>query len=144
MIRKANYKDIDILTEMAVKLFVDITVENIRDEMESILSTENSVCYIMFENNKHIGFIYCQLKYDYIEDVKAYPVGYLEGAFLEEEYRKNEYVIEFFKFFENWAKAIGCKEIASNCEVSDTVTLELLKLMGMQEEYRIVHFRKNL
>lgn len=35
-----------------------------------------------------IGFAQCQLRCDYVEGTKTTPVGYLEGIFIKDGYRR--------------------------------------------------------
>lgn len=144
MIRKANYKDTDILARLAMKLFSDVTFERMKEEMELIVDSIDSDCYIAYDNEKPVGFMYCCLRYEYAEGVRTYPVGYLEGAFIEEEYRRKGYMKELFKFFETWAKTMGCKEVASDCELESLAGIEFHKSVGMEEVSRLIHFRKDI
>lgn len=44
-----------------------------------------------------IGFVKCQLKYDYVEGTNTTPVGYLEGIFIKEAYGGRGYAKRLIK-----------------------------------------------
>lgn len=142
MIRKANYDDINILTEMGVKLFGNIEYNTMENEINRILRDEHSVCYILFIDNIPVGFIYCELRYEYTIEMEKYTVGYLEGLFIEDEYA--EHILKLFEFFEKWAKAMGCNAIAVDHDNKDDTDLSFYEVIGMHEVLRIIHFRKEL
>ena len=50
---------------------------------------------------------------------RQFPVGYLEGIFIEDAYRKHGYAKELLKACEAWAKEKHCAEFASDCELEN-------------------------
>lgn len=87
MIREAKKTDISLLADLAVKLWPSHTVDELKCEFE----TDDAVFFILFENDSPAGFAQCQLRHDYVEGAQSSPVGYLEGIFVAEKYRKKGY-----------------------------------------------------
>ena len=72
------------------------------------------------------------------------PVGYLEGIFVLEEYKKRGYAKELLGECQNWAKDQGCLEFASDCELDNEDSLKFHLKMGLAETNRIICFTKRL
>ena len=45
---------------------------------------------------------------------------------------------------ENWAREKGCREFASDCELSNTASLSFHLQLGFREQNRIICFKKDL
>jgi len=79
-----------------------------------------------------------------VEGTDSSPVGYLEGIFVEEEFRKKGYAKELLASCERWAKEMGCTEFASDCELENTGSLAFHLRMGFMEANRVICFTKKL
>lgn len=79
-----------------------------------------------------------------MEGTESSPVGYLEGIFVEEKYRKNGYAKELLLSCEIWAKDKGCIEFASDCELVNNESLLFHMSMGFIEANRIICFKKKI
>ena len=86
----------------------------------------------------------CQLRNDYVEGTKTSPVGYLEGIYVLDEYRKRGYAGQLLKECENWAKDEDCLEFASDCEIDNFDSYNFHVKMGFTEANRIICFTKQL
>ena len=91
------------------------------DELErgflELINNEGAACFIYYLNEKAIGFAQCQLRIDYVEGTHSSPIGYLEGIYIDKEYRNNGYAKELLYCCEQWAKDKKCVEFASKCGV---------------------------
>ncbi len=105
---------------------------------------DEAACFIKYVDDKPIAFAQCQLRHDYVEGTESSPVGYLEGIFVLEEYRKNGYAAELLAACERWAKEKGCSEFASDCELDNADSLRFHLAMGFAEANRIICFKKAL
>lgn len=144
MVRKATQADTLALAELAVKMWSDNTISELQSEFSDIICSQNAVCFIKYAGNKGVGFAQCQLRNDYVEGTATSPVGYLEGIFIEEEYRHRGYAKELLSECEKWAKAKKCTEFASDCGTDNDVSLKFHLSMGFEEVNRIICFRKDI
>ncbi len=144
MIKPAYIEDARILAELAIKMWNDTTVSELQKSFEGLIASGNAMCFIKYVNKKAIGFAQCQLRKDYVEGTDSSPVGYLEGIFIEKEYRKCGYAKELLKECENWAKKEQCKEFASDCELVNEESLHFHIAMGFEEVNRIICFKKDI
>lgn len=143
MIREAVDQDLSVLSGFAVTLFGD-TPEEQADEIKALLQSPNAHFFISFHNDIPTGFAQVQLRYDYVEGTSSSPVGYLEGIFIEEAYRKKGYAKALLSACEAWAREKGCTEFASDCEIDNEISIRFHSAMQFQEANRIVCFKKEL
>ena len=144
MIRKAENRDLHILSDLACQLWPDHTVEEMRLEFSEIITKNDAAFFLAYAEETAIGFAQCQLRYDYVEGTDSSPVGYLEGIYVAEEYRKHGVARELLAACESWAKSKGCTEFASDCELENTQSLEFHLNVGFEEANRIICFTKKL
>ena len=144
MIRKATDRDSHILAEMAVQMWDSHGVNELETEFLGTLNDEQSAFFIKYVNELPVGFAQCGLRIDYVEGTESSPVGYLEGIFVKEEYRKNGYAKELLGACEMWAKEIGCSEFASDCELDNIGSFKFHMAMGFDEANHIICFKKKL
>ena len=144
MIRKAENKDLSILAELAGFLWPDHTTQELRAELAEIMAKPDAVFFLAFAEETAVGFAQCQLRHDYVEGTDSSPVGYLEGIFVADGYRKQGIARNLLTACENWAKEKGCAEFASDCELINTQSLLFHRNVGFVEANRIICFVKKL
>lgn len=144
MIYKAQLKDISFIADMAILMWKEQTIEELSSEFETFINGDDSVIFMYWINNQPIGFAQCQLRHDYVEGTDSSPVGYLEGIFIKEEYRKHGYAKELLSECEKWTLEKGCTEFASDCELTNSISLDFHLNVGFTEANRIICFKKNL
>ena len=144
MIRLATIHDCNLLANMAIKMWNSHTIESLTSEFQETLQNENNVFFIKFTDGTAVGFAQCSLRHDYVEGTCTCPVGYLEGIFVEEQFRHNGYAKELLLACQNWAKSKGCTEFASDCEITNTDSLAFHLSLGFEEANRIICFTKKI
>ena len=144
MIQKAEAKDLPMIAELACQLWPDHAVEEMRSELAEVIAKPDSAFFLAYVEDVPIGFAQCQLRYDYVEGTDASPVGYLEGIYVAEEYRKHGIARELLVACEGWAKEKGCTEFASDCELENTQSLQFHLNVGFEEANRIICFTKKI
>ena len=144
MIRKAEVKDLSAIAELACKLWPDNGMEEMRSEMEEIIAKPDAAFFLSYAEDAPIGFAQCQLRYDYVEGTDSSPVGYLEGIYVVQGYRKQGIAREMLSACERWAKSKGCAEFASDCELENAQSLEFHLNVGFEEANRIICFTKKI
>ena len=141
MIRKAEFSDLPVLTDLALKLWPGHDRDEMHEELASIMEKPDAA-FFLAENAS--GFAQCQLRYDYVEGTESSPVGYLEGIYVEESCRRKGLARELLAACENWARKQGCREFASDCELTNTQSLRFHLGLGFEEANRIICFTKKL
>ena len=141
MIRKAEFSDLPVLTGLALKLWPEHNREEMSRDLSAILEKPDA-SFFLAENAS--GFAQCQLRYDYVEGTESSPVGYLEGIYVEEGCRRQGLARALLAACENWARERGCREFASDCELTNTQSLRFHLSLGFEEANRIICFTKKL
>jgi aminoglycoside 6'-N-acetyltransferase I len=98
--------------------------------------------FLYTEESRPVGFAQCQLRSDYVEGTKLSPVGYLEGIYVEPEYRRRGIARALLRRCEQWAQEKGCAEFASDCELDNRESITFHMHAGFSEANRIVCFAK--
>jgi aminoglycoside 6'-N-acetyltransferase I len=73
-----------------------------------------------------------------------HPVGYVEGWFVREAFRGRGIGAELMRASEDWARGLGCVEMASDALIDNQASQNAHQALGFAEVDRCVHFRKNL
>ena len=59
----------------------------VEQELAGYLQGPEGAVFLAREDGADVGFAQCGLRRDYVEGTHTSPVGYLEGVFVQEEYR---------------------------------------------------------
>lgn len=143
-ILEATQKDSHVLAKMATKIWENQNEDELEEEFKEILQSDEETCFIAFVKDMPVGFANVSLRCDYVEGTESSPVGYLEGIFVEENYRKQNIAKNLVKSCEDWTKKIGCTEFASDCLLDNTQSLKFHLAIGFIEANRIICFKKDL
>ena len=142
-IYRAEKKDAAVLGELAAKMW-DHPADELAAEFEELLSRKEAACFLCRADEKNVGFAQCQLRHDYVEGTEGSPVGYLEGVYVEPEYRMQGCARALLHACESWAREMGCREFASDCELTNQESLYFHLHAGFAEANRIICFVKKL
>lgn len=143
-IQKAAAGDLDELARMAIQLWPDHDDMELAAELEEIMQRQDAAFFLARINGTVAGFAQCQLRRDYVEGTESSPVGYLEGIYVAEGFRKNGVAHALLAGCEQWARSKGCREFASDCELENAQSLHFHLSAGFQEANRIICFTKKL
>lgn len=144
MIKKAVFGDAADIARLAQKMWSDSTLEDLVKDFENAVEQKQSAVFVLTEDNRAVGFAQCQLRNDYVEGTTGSPVGYLEGIYVEPDYRHRGFAKELLKKCEEWAKEKGCTEFASDCEPGNSESLNFHLKSGFSEANRIICFTKRI
>ena len=142
--KRAGIEDAEALAGLAIQMWTGHDLEDLTEEFRQLLMSDAAVCFIKYVDGKPVGFSQCQLRHDYVEGTGSSPVGYLEGIFVSEGYRKQGFAAELLTECEKWAKEKGCTEFASDCELDNADSFRFHMSLGFEEVNRIICFRKDL
>jgi aminoglycoside 6'-N-acetyltransferase I len=144
MLKEAALQDAEAAANLALMLWPGHTLEEFIQDMKQLIAQPDSAVILFYQEDKAIGFAQCQLRYDYVEGTSSSPVGYLEGLYVKEAFRKQGVAKNLVAFCEHWAKQKGCREFASDCELGNEESLETHLKLGFTEANRIICFTKKL
>lgn len=141
---KADSSGAEYLAELVRIIWPEHTPEELTGIITDYMTSENSAVFAQAADGRYVGVALCSLRHDYVEGCETSPVGYLEGVGIHEAYRHRGIARELVSECEQWAKEKGCSEFASDCELTNTASLNFHLSIEFQEENRIICFRKTL
>lgn len=144
MIKQVTQTELDALIYLANQIWINHSRDDLFKEYTDIIHRNDACIFLKYDQDIAIGFAQCQLRHDYVEGTKSSPVGYLEGIFIEEQYRHYGHATELLASCEHWAKEMGCQEFASDCELDNQLSLDFHLNVGFNEVNRIICFKKTL
>ena len=144
-IRPLNEKDLNEWFRLRKLLWDGITDEDHRSEMLDVLEHPEAQLVLVADNgNGHLaGFLEASIR-PYVEDCLTDHVGYLEGWFVENDFRNRGIGRALVTAAEDWAFGNGCTEMASDAELGNELSLKAHRALGYDETSRLVHLRKEL
>ncbi|MBQ7954882.1 MAG: GNAT family N-acetyltransferase [Lachnospiraceae bacterium] len=143
-ISRATVKDAHDIAKMAIQMWEENTIDGLAEEFKEMIEEAEGVVFLAKVDGQAAGFAQCQLRHDYVEGTDSSPVGYLEGIFVQEEYRGCGIAKHLLQECEKWAVKQGCTEFASDCELTNSESLKFHMSMGFEEANRIICFTKRL
>ena len=144
-IRPIAESDLDEWMRLRVRLWDANSEDDHRSEMLEILADPESQQVFVAEAgpNNLVGFVEAGIR-PFVEDCMTDQVGYLEGWYVEPAFRNGGVGAGLVKAAEDWARSLGCTEMASDAEIGNELGIEAHVKVGYQETSRLVHFRKDL
>jgi len=143
-VRKALQNDTVALGTLAAKLYESNDIDALSGEFEALTASSDAACFLAEADGRAVGFAQCELRHDYVEGTSTSPVGYLEGIYIDPLYRRLGIAAALEKACEDFAKASGCTEFASDCVLSNEESRRFHAHLGFAEANHICCFIKPL
>ncbi|MCL1796299.1 MAG: GNAT family N-acetyltransferase [Clostridia bacterium] len=144
IIRKADRKDAWGVLALALLLWPDRETNPLFEEISNLLDDPESGVFVAADGKVLAGFAQCAMRHDSVQGSLTGPVGYLEGIFVREAYRRQGVARALTDACERWAKAQNCTEFASDCPLENPLAIRFHHGAGFHESNRIVYFIKRL
>lgn len=144
-VRMLEDNDISDWFRLRKKLWDELSEDEHKAEMMGIYEHSGSQLVLMVENidKSLIGFLEASIR-PFVEDCSSDHVGYVEGWFVEQDFRRKGIGKRLVRAAESWARSKGCKEMASDAEIGNDLSLKAHLSLGYEETSRLVHLRKDL
>ena len=116
-----------------------------KTEMLEIIEHPESQMILVADsgNGRLLGFLEVSIR-PFVEDCNSDNVGYLEGWYVDPDYRKMGIGSQLVASAERWALQKGCTEMASDAEIGNQLSLTAHQSLGYRETSRLVHLKKDL
>lgn len=95
-------------------------------------------------NGELVGFVEVGLRSHADGCDPKRPVGFVEGWFVSEKYRRKRIGVQLLAAAENWARSQGCAEMGSDALISSDVSQRAHEACGFEVVDCCVHYRKVL
>lgn len=119
-------------------------MEDLKSQLSMTLAGADGAFFLCLDGEVPAGFAQFSLRHDYVEGTEQRPVGYLEGVYVVEQYRRRGVAGRLTRMGETWAAENGCRQMASDCELTNADSLRFHLASGFSEANRIICFVKNI
>lgn len=149
-VRPAQLSDRDQLARMRQALWPTTPAERHARELTDILEgkpvTTLPLIILVAEVSDRglVGFLEVDLRSHADGCNPSCPVGYVEGWYVEENYRHRGIGRRLLAAAEDWARSQGCVEMASDTWVDNDLSQRAHESLGYEAVDRCVHYRKAL
>ena len=129
---RAGMQEADRAAALAQLLWPGHAQAELEQELAGYLQGPEGAVFLAREDGADVGFAHTS------------PVGYLEGVFVQEEYRGRGVATALLRACEAWAGEKGCAEFASDCGLDNAASAVFHLRAGFAEAGRIICFTKRL
>jgi aminoglycoside 6'-N-acetyltransferase I len=149
-VRLAALSDVAQLTPMRCALWPESSASHHAAELTAVLNGSSQRVYPLMifvaeENDGTMaGFLEANLRSAADGCDEKLTVGYVEGWFVAESRRGQGLGAALLRAAEDWARAQGCVEMASDTDISNTLSLHVHQASGFTISARSILFRKRL
>jgi aminoglycoside 6'-N-acetyltransferase I len=145
IVRAAVWTDTEHLPGLRLALWPHLSPEQHRQEIATILSQPEigTILLCIYPGEEICGFVEVSLR-TWAEGCQTSPVGYLEGWYVAEHARGQGVGAQLTLAAEEWARAKGCTEMASDTELDNHVSQIAHQHLGYELVERLACFRKSL
>ena len=144
IVEEINANNIAPLTHLMIALWPECSFKEEYENCQQLINSATETCYLLKKEDEYIGFIQLGLRTDHVEGAEALPVAYVEGIYVKEEYRKQGLGEKLISLASEWALANGSKQLASDAEIDNQMSIDFHKRIGFKEVNRVVCFIKNI
>jgi aminoglycoside 6'-N-acetyltransferase I len=132
--------------DFRVALWADATPDEHRAYMAiSLAQPERFLQLMMYDEARQpVGFIEGSIRSDYVNGTETSPVGFVEGVYVAPAWRRQGVARQLFAAIGDWARARGCRELASDALVDNVASQHAHRALGFTETERVVYFSKKL
>ena len=147
-IRAARRSDSDALARLRHALWPRASIEeHLADTIKTFDGVASSLPLVNFvaqQDGKLVGFVEIGIRSHANHCDATLPVGFIEGWFVDETVRRHGIGRALVRAAENWARRLGCKEMASDALIDNGLSHLVHERVGYAVANRCTGFRKSL
>lgn len=137
---KFNSQYFNELIQLELLLWPDNDYDGLYNETK-----ESSDYYFgAIHDNQLIGFIQLAIREEHVNGSSTSPVGYIEGIYVIEDYRKKGIARKLMEWGYRFLKENDCSEIGSDVELDNIMSQVFHEKMGFTEVERVVFYIRKL
>jgi aminoglycoside 6'-N-acetyltransferase I len=149
-VRPAQLSDLEQLARLRAALWPESSAEEHARELESVLQgnapgTLPAMNLVAEANDSQLlGFLEAGLRSHADGCDPSRPVGFVEGWYVVESFRRRGIGRLLLAAAEEWARSQGCIEMASDTRIGNELSQRVHESLGYEVVDRCVHYRKVL
>jgi aminoglycoside 6'-N-acetyltransferase I len=146
-VRHARAADLESWAAMRQALWPDESPGELRGEAAKFFTGGDTLLRAVLlaetSDGTVAGFAELSLR-PYAEDCRTSPVAFLEGWYVTPPLRRRGVGRVLVAAAEEWARAQGCSELASDTQFDNTLSIRAHQALGFQDAGALRCFRKDL
>ena len=95
-------------------------------------------------SSEAIGLAEASIRHDHVNGTESSPVAFLEGLYVVPQARRQGVAASLVAALADWARAGGCRELASDAVLENSISHVVHRALGFEETERVVFFRRKL
>jgi aminoglycoside 6'-N-acetyltransferase I len=143
LIREIKKSDRDIWLGMYRKLFPENSDDALLAEIDRIFKSGKRSAYVAQVGEISVGFAEYALR-DYANGCHSQPVPFLEGIWIDADYRGQGIAKALVSYLEQLARMAGFKEFGSDVELSNYPSQLMHERLGFKQTEKVIFYRKIL
>ncbi len=145
IIRAITHGDVERWLQMRRILWPDSAENTLQQEMTVIFdNAKNNQVYVCeVESHDIVAFIEINLRIR-VHGCISSPIAYIEGLYVEPNYRLQGIAKALTTEAENWARRNGCAELAVDVIFNNSMNQQIHQKLGYKEVEKIVIYCKTL
>jgi aminoglycoside 6'-N-acetyltransferase I len=140
----ATVADAKEVTRLCGLLYDGVDMDEELAANREYLADPRMAMFLAVDGGRAVAFAHASIRGDYVDGTQDGDKGYLEAVYVEPEYRRRGIARELVNRCQYWAKGKGCKEFASDCELSNEDSYRFHIKIGFSEANRLICFTKKL
>ena len=143
LIREIHKGDRDMWLAMYRQLFPDNSDDALLAEMDRIFKSGKRSAYVALVDDAPVGFTEYALR-DYANGCHSQPVPFLEGIWVDADYRGQGIARALLSYLEKKARMAGFKEFGSDVELNNYPSQLMHERLGFEQTEKVIFYRKVL
>ena len=143
MIRLIHDEDVLRWYQLRRQLWPEHDENALQQEMLNLIKKPHTHPVFIYELPDYgiVAFIEASLR-EYVDGCVTGPVAYIEGLFVDRQFRRQGIAAKLVQQATRWAKQQNCKEIASDTVWNNRESQQVHQKLGFMETERIIIYRK--
>lgn len=144
-VRSAQPSDLGPWVAMRSALWPDADTIELDAQAHAMLEGDScAVAFVAERAGALVGMAEACLRHEYVNGTDSSPVGFLEAWYVAPAWRGRGVGRALVAAVEEWTRAQGCAELASDAPQDNAASLSAHAACGFDETERVVYFRKAL
>jgi aminoglycoside 6'-N-acetyltransferase I len=143
LIREIKKSDRDMWLGMYRKLFPDNSDDALLAEIDRIFKSGKRSAYVAQVDERPVGFAEYAVR-DYANGCHSQPVPFLEGIWIDADYRGQGIAKALVSYLEQLARMAGFTEFGSDVELSNYPSQLMHERLGFKQTEKVIFYRKIL
>jgi aminoglycoside 6'-N-acetyltransferase I len=143
-VRRARAADVPAWSAQRAALWPEEDAQALAAEAPALLDDDDGAVFVAECDRAIVGFAEAALRHDYVNGTDSSPVGFLEAWYVAPAWRGRGVGRALVRAVEDWSRARGCRELASDALLDNTASHAAHAACGFEETERVVYFRRRL